>query len=43
MASVTATGVGSGLDIGGIVKQLVAAERAPQQTRLDSKEDFSVP
>lgn len=38
MASVTATGVGSGLDIGGIVKQLVAAERAPQQTRLDSKE-----
>lgn len=38
MASVTATGVGSGLDIGGIVKQLVAAERAPQQNRLDSKE-----
>lgn len=38
MASVTATGVGSGLDIGGIVKQLVAAERAPQENRLASKE-----
>ena len=38
MASITSTGVGSGLDIGGIVSQLVAAERAPQQNRLDSKE-----
>lgn len=38
MASVTATGIGSGLDIGGIVSQLVNAERAPQQNRLDAKE-----
>jgi flagellar hook-associated protein 2 len=38
MASVTASGVGSGLDINSIVSQLVNAERAPQATRLDSKE-----
>ncbi len=38
MASVTASGIGSGLDINSIVSQLVSAERAPQATRLDSKE-----
>ncbi|MGJ8686771.1 MAG: flagellar filament capping protein FliD, partial [Spongiibacteraceae bacterium] len=38
MASITAQGVGSGLDIGSIVTQLVAAERAPQENRLNSKE-----
>lgn len=38
MASITASGVGSGLDISGIVSQLVSAERAPQQNRLDAKE-----
>ncbi len=38
MASVTASGIGSGLDINSIVSQLVSAERAPQATRLDSNE-----
>tara|TARA_R110001583_G_scaffold163022_1_gene315244 strand:+ start:414 stop:1799 length:1386 start_codon:yes stop_codon:yes gene_type:complete len=40
MASVTASGIGSGLDINSIVSQLVNAERAPQATRLDSKESL---
>jgi flagellar hook-associated protein 2 len=38
MATVTASGIGSGLDINSIVSQLVNAERAPQANRLDSKE-----
>ena len=38
MASVTASGIGSGLDITSIVSQLVNAERAPQANRLASKE-----
>lgn len=38
MASVTASGIGSGLDINSIVSQLVSAERAPQENRLTSKE-----
>ncbi|WP_373077185.1 flagellar filament capping protein FliD [Zhongshania sp.] len=38
MASVTASGIGSGLDINSIVSQLVNAERAPQANRLASKE-----
>lgn len=38
MASVTASGIGSGLDITSIVSQLVNAERAPQENRLASKE-----
>ncbi len=29
MASVTSTGIGSGLDVNSLVTQLVAAERAP--------------
>ena len=38
MATLTSPGIGSGLDIAGIVAQLVTAERAPQQTRLDTQE-----
>lgn len=34
----TATGIGSGLDIEGLVTQLVAAERAPTDNRLLSRE-----
>lgn len=37
MTSITATGIGSGLNIGSIVEQLVAAERAPAENRLNSK------
>lgn len=40
MASVTASGIGSGLDINSIVSQLVAAERSPVETRLNSKESL---
>ncbi|HEC17348.1 MAG TPA: flagellar hook protein [Sedimenticola sp.] len=36
---ITATGIGSGLDIEGIVQQLVLAERTPVDQRLDSKEE----
>lgn len=38
MASISSTGIGSGLDVASIVSQLVAAERAPTQTRLDQRE-----
>jgi flagellar hook-associated protein 2 len=38
MAGITASGVGSGLDINGLVSQLVAAERAPQEQRLIRQE-----
>ena len=34
--AITAAGVGSGLDIAAIVNQLVAAERAPQATRIST-------
>jgi flagellar hook-associated protein 2 len=34
MAAITSTGVGSGLDVNGLVTQLVAAERAAQDKRL---------
>jgi flagellar hook-associated protein 2 len=40
MASITSSGIGSGLDINSLVSQLVAAERAPQDarlTRIDAK------
>ena len=41
MSIISAQGIGSGLDIGDIVRQLVAAERAPAQQRIDrSKERF---
>lgn len=38
MASITAAGAGSGLDIEGLVTQLVAAERAPVENRLNLDE-----
>lgn len=38
MAGISSMGVGSGIDIRNIVDQLVAAERAPVQSRLDRKE-----
>ncbi|MGI9309781.1 MAG: flagellar filament capping protein FliD, partial [Gammaproteobacteria bacterium] len=38
MASITSTGIGSGLDIAGLVQQLVAAEAAPVSTRIAQKE-----
>lgn len=38
MASISSLGIGSGLDVAGIVTQLVSAERAPTQTRLDQRE-----
>ncbi|MES0874450.1 flagellar filament capping protein FliD [Sinimarinibacterium thermocellulolyticum] len=36
MANLSSLGVGSGLDIASLVSQLVAAERAPAQTRLST-------
>ena len=38
MATITASGSGSGLDIESIVTQLVAVERAPVENRLNSQE-----
>jgi flagellar hook-associated protein 2 len=38
MAGISSTGLGSGLDIRSLVDQLVAAERAPMQGRLDRRE-----
>ncbi len=38
MASVSSTGLGSGIDINNLVSSLVEAERAPTVSRLDSKE-----
>ena len=38
MASIVSTGIGSGLDIAGIVQQLVAAEGQPVETRLNQQE-----
>ncbi len=38
MASIVSSGIGSGLDISGIVQQLVAAEGAPVESRLARKE-----
>ena len=35
---ITVSGIGSGLDVEGIVTQLVAAERQPAATRLDRRE-----
>jgi len=34
MATITSSGIGSGLDVNSLVAQLVAAERAPQEARL---------
>ncbi len=38
MPSITSTGIGSGLDVQGLVDKLVAAEGDPIRTRLDRKE-----
>lgn len=38
MESLSSLGVGSGLDLGSLVQQLVQAERAPTQRRLDRRE-----
>lgn len=38
MASISSAGIGSGLDVAGLVSQLVAAERQPADTRLATAE-----
>ncbi|HEX5635699.1 MAG TPA: flagellar filament capping protein FliD, partial [Gammaproteobacteria bacterium] len=38
MATITSSGIGSGLDINSLVEQIVAAERAPTEKRLNFKE-----
>lgn len=38
MASISSLGVGSGLDIRSLVDQLVAAERAPRESRIDGQQ-----
>ena len=38
MPSIVSTGIGSGLDVSGIVQQLVAAEGAPVESRLGQRE-----
>lgn len=38
MASITSTGLGSGMDINGLVTKLTEAERTPVATRLDKEE-----
>ena len=38
MASISSPGIGSGLDVAGLVNQLVAAERLPAAQRLDTVE-----
>ena len=38
MAAITSTGLGSGLDINGMVTKLVAAERSPSDTRFTKRE-----
>lgn len=38
MAGVSSLGIGSGIDIGGLVDKLVAAEQTPAQHRLDRRE-----
>ena len=38
MATISAAGIGSGLDVQGILEQIVEAERAPTENRLNIKE-----
>src|SRR5690625_111864 len=38
MAGISSAGIGSGLDINELVGKMLAYERAPVQTRLDTKE-----
>src|SRR6185295_2133788 len=42
MATLASPGVGSGLDINGLVTQLVAAERAPQQAQITRQQSSVV-
>ncbi|MBK1674897.1 hypothetical protein CKO35_16715 [Ectothiorhodospira shaposhnikovii] len=39
MATISSLGIGSGIDVRGLVDQLVAAERAPADRRLDQREE----
>lgn len=39
MATISSLGIGSGLDLSGIIDSLVEAERAPTEARLDSKKE----
>ncbi len=38
MSGISSLGIGSGIDVRGLVDQLVAAERAPQQNRIDRQQ-----
>lgn len=38
MPTITSAGIGSGLDVNGLVTQLIAAERTPTANRLDKRE-----
>lgn len=38
MATLTSSGIGSGLDVAGLVNKLIAAERTPVESRLATKE-----
>lgn len=38
MPGITASGLGSGLDVNALVRQIVAAERAPQEARIKRRE-----
>ena len=38
MPIITATGIGSGLDVNNILEQIVAAERGPTENRLNFQE-----
>src|SRR4051812_6873301 len=42
MAGLTSTGIGSGLDVNGLVEKLVAAERAPQQNQITRAQTSTV-
>ena len=37
--TIQSLGVGSGLDLDGLVQQLIAAERQPKESRLNEKEE----
>ena len=41
MASITSIGVGSGIDLEGLVDQLITAEREPQELRLNLRESVT--
>lgn len=41
MAAITSMGIGSGLDIAGIISQLMVAERQPEQDMITKEADFT--